>query len=75
MNSTSTMTVLPPRLIGRAVKISYGENDHPSNVMRMVGDGVMGGESRSFQQNINITEVATPSSTIVRWMSFCITVT
>ena len=49
MTSTSTATVLPPKVIGRAVKIPYGEKDHPSNAMRMVGDGVMGGESREFQ--------------------------
>ena len=43
MTSTSTMMVLPPRVIGRDVKITYGENDLPSYAMRMVGDGVMGG--------------------------------
>ena len=62
MTSTSTTMVFPPRVIGRAVKISYGENDLSSNVVRMVGDGVMGGESRAFQQDIDITKVVTPSS-------------
>ena len=50
MTSTSMTTVFPPRVIGRAVKILYGENDLPSNVVRMVGDGMMGGELRAFQQ-------------------------
>ena len=75
MTSTSTATVLPPRVIGSAVKISYGENDRLLNVMRMVGNAVMGGELRAFQQDIEITEVASPSSTTIRWMSFCITLT
>ena len=75
MTSTSTMMVFPPKVIGRAVKILYGENDHPLNVMRMVDDGVMGGYPRAFYQSIDITEVASPSSTTVRWMSFFITVT
>ena len=75
MTSTSMMMVLPPRVIGRALKILYGENDLPSNAMRMVGDGVMGGEPRAFQQYIDITKVVTPSSTIVGWMNFCIIVT
>ena len=48
MTSTSTMTILAPRLIGRDLKIVYGENDIPSNVVRIVGDGVMGEELRAF---------------------------
>ena len=75
MSSTSTATVFPPRMIGRVVKISYGENDLPSNVVRMVGNGVMGGEPRYFQQDIDITEVASPLSITIQWMSFFITVT
>ena len=75
MISTSTMTILSPRVIGRAVKIPYGENDLPLNVVRMVGDGVIGGESRPFQNDIDITEVVAPSSTTIRWMSFFIIVT
>lgn len=75
MISTSTATVLPPRMIGRVVKILYDDNDLPSNVVRMVGDGVMGGELRAFQQDIDITEVVAPSSTTIQWINFCITVT
>jgi hypothetical protein len=75
MTSTSMMVVLPPKVIGRAVKIPYSEKDHPSNAMRMVGDGVMGGESREIQQDIHITEVVSPSSTTIPWMSFCISMT
>ena len=75
MISTSMTTIFPPRVIGKDVKIPYDENDLPSNVVRMVGDGVMGGDLRAFQQDIDITEVATPSSTTIRWMSFCITIT
>ena len=48
MISTSMTTVFPARVIGMAVKILYGKNDLPSNVVRMVGDGVMGGEPRAF---------------------------
>ena len=62
MTSTSMTTILPPRVIGRVVKIPYDENDLLSNDVRMVGNGVMGGESRSFQQDIDITEVVAPSS-------------
>jgi hypothetical protein len=69
------VTVLPPKVIGRAVEILYSEKDRPSNAMRIVGDGVMGGESRAFKQYIDITEVVSPSSTTIRWMSLCITVT
>ena len=75
MTSTSTPMVLPPKVIGRAMKNLYGEKDHPSNAMRMVGDEVMGGEPRSFQQDIDIIEVASPSSTTIQWMISCITVT
>ena len=74
MTSTSMATVLPSRVIGRVVKIPYGENDLSSNVVMMVGDGVMGVEPRDFQHDIDITEVVVPSSTTIRWMSFCITV-
>ena len=41
-------TVFPTRVIGRVVKIPNGENDLPSNVVRIVGYGVMGGEPRDF---------------------------
>jgi len=75
MTSTSIAKVLPPNVIGMVVKISYGEKDHPSKNVRIVGDGVMGGESRAFQQDMDITEVVAPLSTIVWWMSFCIIVT
>ena len=47
--------VFPPGVIGRAVKILYGENDLSLNVVRMVGDGVMGGEPRTLKQDIYIT--------------------
>jgi hypothetical protein len=75
MTSTSTMMIFPPKVIGRAVKILYGENDRPSNVVRMVGDGVMGGYPRSFHQDMDIIKVASPSSTTIRWMIVFITVT
>ena len=65
MISTSTMTVFPPRVIGRVVKISYGENDLRSNAVGMVGEEVMGGEPRAFQEDIDITEVVASSFTIV----------
>ena len=41
-------TILTPKVIGKEIKISYGEKDHPSKTVRMVGDGVMGGEPRYF---------------------------
>lgn len=41
-------TVFPPKVIGKVVKIPYKEKDHPSKAMRMVSDGVMGGEPRAF---------------------------
>ena len=36
---------------------------------------VTGGESRAFQQDMDITEFVAPSSTIVRSTSFCMTMT
>ena len=48
MTSTSTTTVFPFRVIGRAIKIPCSENDLPSNVVRMVGDGVIGEGLRDF---------------------------
>ena len=48
MTSTSILTVLPPKVIGKAVQIPYVETDHPSKFVRIVGDGVMGRESRAF---------------------------
>lgn len=65
MTLTSTVTVFPPKVIGRAMKIIYGEKGRLSNAVRMVGNRVMGGDTRTFQQGIDITEVASPSSTIV----------
>ena len=70
MTSTLMVTVFPPRVIGKAVKILYGEKDRPSKAVRMVGDGVMGGEPRAFQEDMDIIEFVAPSSTTVRWMSF-----
>ena len=46
--------------ISRAVKILYGEKDHTSNDVRIVGDGVMGGEMRAFHKDIDIIEVVSP---------------
>ena len=48
MTSTSTVMFFTPTVIGRAMKTSYSENDLSSNAMRMVGNGVMRGELRSF---------------------------
>lgn len=62
-------------VIYKAVKIMYGEKDNLLKDMRMVGDGVMGGEPRAFQQDMDITNVAAPSYNTIRWMSFRITVT
>ena len=73
--STSMVTIFPPKVIGKVVEILSGDKDHPSKYVRMVGNGVTGGEPRDFQQNMDITDVVVPSSTIVRWMSFCMTMT
>ena len=48
MPSTSTTTIFPPRVIGRVVKIPYGEKECLSKVLRIVGDGVIDGEPRAF---------------------------
>ena len=48
MTSTPMAMVFPPRVICRAMKIVYSENDLSSNVVRIVHDGVMGGEPRAF---------------------------
>ena len=48
MTSNSMVTGFPPKVIGKAVRIPYREKDHPSKVVRMVDDGVMGGEPRDF---------------------------
>lgn len=53
-------------MIGKAVKIPYGKKDRPSKDVRMVGDGVMGGEPRDFQQDMEITDVIDPSSTTIQ---------
>lgn len=58
--------VLPPKVIGKVVKILYGEKDRPSKAMRIVGDGVMGGEPRAFLQDMDNTDVVAPSSTTVQ---------
>ena len=58
--------VFPPKVIGKAIKIPYGKKDHPLKAMRMVSDGVMGGERRAFQQDMDINDVVAPSSTTVR---------
>ena len=75
INSTSMTIVLPPKVIGKAIKIPYGEKDCPSKVVSIVGDGMMGGVPRAFQQDMDITEVTTPSSTTFWWMSFYINMT
>lgn len=75
MTSTSIEILLTPKVIGKEMKIMYGEKYHPSKAVRIVGDGMMGGEPRSFQQDMDITEVVAPSSTTIWWMSFCMTLT
>lgn len=66
MTSTSMAMVLAPKVIGRVVKIPYGEKDCPSNTVRMVGDGVMGGQPRACQHEKDITEMSSPSSTTIQ---------
>lgn len=68
-------TIFPVKVIGKAVKIPYAEKDRPTNAMRMVGDGVMGGDLRSSQKDMDIIDVVTTSSITLRRMSFSITTT
>lgn len=54
MTSTSIVTIFPSKVIGKAMKIPYNEKYHPSKAVRIVVDGVMGGEPRAFQQDMDI---------------------
>ena len=62
------VTVLPSISTGKAVRIPWGLKICPSNAFNTVGEEMRVGETRAYQNDKDIMQVAAPSSKTVRQM-------